>query len=75
MQFQSDILGIPVRVASVEELSGVGAAYTAGLALGVYTKEVFERMTRQDYLPQMDAATRAKKRAGWDKALSVVLTK
>ena len=75
MQFQSDILGIPVRVASVEELSGVGAAYTAGLALGVYTKEVFERMTRQDYLPQMDVATRAKKRAGWDKALSVVLTK
>ncbi|MBC8570430.1 FGGY-family carbohydrate kinase [Zongyangia hominis] len=75
MQFQSDILNIPVRVASVEELSGVGAAYTAGLSLGLYDQGIFERMTRRDYLPQMSEKTREKKRAGWQKAVSVVLSK
>lgn len=75
MQFQSDILNIPVRVASVEELSGVGAAYTAGLKLGLYGPDIFERMTRRDYLPQMEDEIRGKKREGWKKAVSVVLTK
>ena len=35
MQLQSDLLGIPVRIAAIEELSGMGAAYAAGLGAGV----------------------------------------
>ena len=34
MQFQADILGIPVDVPEAEELSGIGAAYMAGIRLG-----------------------------------------
>lgn len=44
MQFQSDILGTPVRVPETEELSGMGAAYAAGLAVGFYQKDIFDKI-------------------------------
>jgi glycerol kinase len=37
MQFQADILGIPVQVAAVQETTALGAAYLAGLAVGLWT--------------------------------------
>ena len=43
MQFQSDLLNIPVRIPEAEELSGIGAAYAAGLAAGLYDESVFDR--------------------------------
>ena len=74
MQFQSDILDLPVLVPATEELSGVGAAYAAGLAAGMYTPDVFSRIERQSYSPVMTTETRTQKRGGWQKAVNMVLS-
>lgn len=76
MQFQSDMLGIPVQVPDAEELSGIGAAYAAGLALGMYEKErVFERMNRTCFEKKMSDEVQIKKYQGWKDAVRLVLTK
>jgi glycerol kinase len=36
MQFQADIAGIPVEVAAIQETTALGAAFLAGLAVGVW---------------------------------------
>ena len=74
MQFQSDIAKLPVLVPPAEELSGMGAAYMAGLALGIYQEEkLFAPAGTTKYLPQMAEAERTEKLAGWRQALSQVL--
>ena len=51
MQFQSDIADVTVQVPSAEELSGIGAAYAAGIAAGIFDREkVFSQMTRTKFL-------------------------
>lgn len=76
MQFQSDMLKIPVQVPSAEELSGIGAAYAAGLALGVYEREsLFSRMERRKFTPDMEEQVRTEKYNGWKHAVELVLTK
>ncbi len=76
MHFQSDILDIPVQVPSAEELSGIGAAYAAGIACGLYKKEeIFQNMGRTRFEPEMTAKVRQEKKEGWKKAVSMVLTK
>jgi glycerol kinase len=74
MQFQSDILDLPVLVPATEELSGVGAAYAAGLATDVFTLDVFNRIGRQAYVPVMPEDTRTQRRDGWKKAVAMVLS-
>jgi glycerol kinase len=60
----------------LEELSGVGAAYMAAIAIGVYNKEeVFAHTQRAQYDPCMDEAVRRKKRSGWKNAVNMVLGK
>ena len=49
MQFQSDILGIPVHIPDSEELSGIGVDYVAGL----YDTSIFEEMRYMSYHPFM----------------------
>jgi glycerol kinase len=74
MQFQSDILNLPVMVPTCEELSGIGAAYMAGIALGLYDKDnIFANMQRKQFEPIMDENTRQKKYDGWLKAVNMVL--
>lgn len=74
MQFQSDILNLPVLVPAQEELSGIGAAYATGIALGLYNKEeVFSRMGRTRFEPAMGGEVRAKKLSGWKTAVQMVL--
>ncbi len=75
MQFQSDMLGIPVRIPDSEELSGIGAAYAAGLSAGIYTKEVFQVLKRSSYTPDMENGVREEKYAGWKDAVSRVRSK
>lgn len=75
MQFQSDMLGIPVQIPDAEELSGIGAAYAAGISAGIYGQDVFGRMKRTAYTPGMEHSVREEKYAGWKKAVSLVLTK
>ena len=75
MQFQSDIADVAVQVPDSEELSGIGPAYAAGLALGVWDESIFGRLNRVKYAPGMDGETRKKKYNGWKAAVSTVLTK
>ncbi len=72
MQFQSDMLGIPVRVPDLEELSGIGAAFAAGLARGIFTKDVFHVLKRTSFTAEMDDAMRESKYEGWKEAVSRV---
>ena len=76
MQFQSDMLGIDVQVPKAEELSGIGAAFAAGLGLGIYDKkQIFSRMTRTAYHPRMQEEERDRKYQGWKDAVRLVLAK
>lgn len=73
MQFQSDMTGRRVLVASREELSGIGAAYLAGLSLGIYDETVFDELGRTEYVPAMEEARREAKLRGWREALGRAL--
>ena len=73
MQFQSDILNIPVFASDNEELSGTGAGYAAGLGAGLYDERIFEDRTYREYRPGMSAEERERKYAGWQDAVSRVL--
>jgi len=75
MQFQSNISALTVTVPDTEELSGIGPAYAAGLALGIWDETVFEKIGRQEYQPRMDPQIREDKYTGWKEAVSRILTK
>lgn len=72
MQFQSDLLNIPVQVPDAEELSGIGAAYAAGISAGLYSPEVFDRMKRTAYCPNMEENVRREKYRGWKEAVRML---
>ena len=70
MQFQSDITNKRVNIPDAEELSGIGAAYMAGISAGVYDLEKLAgNMKRSVYEPKMDDEIREKKYAGWKVAV------
>ena len=76
MQFQSSLLGLRVQVPEAEELSGIGAAYAAGLAIGLYQPEtLFSGMDRTTYLPDMEEEERRRCIAGWKRAVGMVLNR
>lgn len=76
MQFQSDILNIPVQVPDAEELSAMGPAYAAGIAMGFYQQDVlFDGLKRTRFTPKMDEDTRETKYTGWKDCVRKVLTK
>ncbi len=73
MQFQADLLGVKVRRPVVSETTALGAAYLAGLAVGYWrdTADVTRNWAlEQEFAPQLDAATRKRLYAGWQKAVS-----
>ena len=74
MQFQSDIAGIDVQVPDSDELSGMGPAYAAGLALGIWDETIFEKLGRTKYTPNMQEKLRNKKYEGWKRAVRKVLS-
>lgn len=72
MQFQSDILNVPVVRPKVAETTALGAAYAAGLAVGYWGNVEDLRQNWQVdkvYEPKMDEETRAKLYKGWLKAV------
>jgi glycerol kinase len=73
MQFQSDILGVPVVRPQVAETTALGAAYAAGLAVGFWTS-VEDLRTNwakdKEWKPQMDATLRDKEYKNWKKAVT-----
>ena len=73
MQFQSDLLNVPVVRPRVTETTALGAAYLAGLAVGYWqSKTDIAQQWQQDsrFAPQMKPATRRRLVTGWDKALA-----
>jgi glycerol kinase len=75
MQFQADLLGIPVERSDLVETTALGAAGLAGLAVGVWkTWDDFQsgrRFTR--FEPSMDTGQREVYLAGWRRAVSAAL--
>ena len=72
MQFQADILGIPVRRPVVAETTALGAAYLAGLAVGYWKDRDEIRSNWQEgrrFEPAMDAEQRDALYAGWQRAV------
>ena len=71
MQFQADVLGVPVVVPEVSETTALGAAYLAGVATGTWTEADVRAMWRQAarYEPSMSADEREGLVAGWKRAL------
>lgn len=69
MQFQSDILDAEVAVSKAEEMSAIGAAYAAGIAMGVYENGILQKMERTQYRPQMKPEVRERKKEGWTAAV------
>jgi len=73
MQFQADILGIPVIRPKVVETSALGAAYAAGLAVGFWSGLDELRSNWQEgqrWEPQMTAEERERLLREWHKAIS-----
>jgi glycerol kinase len=72
MQFQADMLGIPVTRPAVLETTALGAALLAGLGVGLFaTKEDAARMVRPDltFAPAMAAAQREHAMRQWHRAV------
>ena len=72
MQFQSDIMGVPVVRPQVMETTALGAALLAGLAVGVYASpEDTAAVWQRDLMfePQMEEHHRAQLLHGWHKAV------
>jgi glycerol kinase len=76
MQFQADVFGFPVVRPAASEVTVLGAAYAAGLAVGFWSDlDELRENYRIDktWEPQMDAPTRARGKALWKKAIDRTL--
>jgi glycerol kinase len=73
MQFQADILNVPVVRPKVAETTSLGAAYAAGLAVG-YWKNFNELRSNwgkdKEWTPQMDETQRSSMYSNWKKAVT-----
>jgi glycerol kinase len=72
MQFQADLLGVPVVRPLVTETTALGAAYLAGLATGFWDGPDAVRAKRQNdvrFEPRMDASDSQQRRALWHRAV------
>ena len=76
MQFQADLLGVPVLRPAVLETTALGAALLAGLAVGIY-KDLKETASgwhvADSFKPQMDEARREELLTGWHRAVDGAL--
>jgi glycerol kinase len=73
MQFQADILGVPVIRPTVAETTSLGAAYASGLAVGFWgdLESLRENWgVDKTWEPHMDAGTRKELDEGWKKAVT-----
>jgi glycerol kinase len=73
MQFQADVLGVPVIRPTVAETTSLGAAYAAGLAVGFWSEVEDLRANwgkDKEWQPRMDPDERDKEYAYWKKAVT-----
>ena len=76
MQFQADILGIPVVRPRITETTALGAAYAAGLAVGFWSsRDELTALWHEDrrWLPTMDENERERRLRVWKKAVTRTL--
>jgi glycerol kinase len=71
MQFQADVLGVPVLVSAIEETTALGAAYLAGVAVGAWSEEDVRAMwtAARSYEPRMDSDRREALLEDWRRAV------
>ncbi|WP_017728727.1 glycerol kinase GlpK [Halalkalibacterium ligniniphilum] len=72
MQFQSDILGVPVERPLIQETTALGAAYLAGLGVGFWkSKEEISKqwILEKDFKDSMEEEERTSLYEGWKKAV------
>ncbi|HCZ35103.1 MAG TPA: glycerol kinase [Cytophagales bacterium] len=71
MQFQADILGTAVERPEVIESTALGAAYLAGIQIGLWKKEdiLKNRRIEKEFTPTMNTTQRDKLYRGWQKAV------
>lgn len=75
-QFQSDMLGVPVLRPRVAEITALGAAYLAGLAVGFWESRAQIaglRQTERRFQPQMEEAVRERLYRGWRDAVAATI--
>jgi glycerol kinase len=77
MEFQSDILNVPVERTKVSETTALGAAYLAGLAVGFWESQ--EEISKQwatdrKFIPKMSEEQRDSLYNGWKKAVKAAMT-
>lgn len=76
MQFQSDILNVPVERPGILETTALGAAYLAGLAIGYWeNQEEIAKLWDIDssFTPKMGEKNRAALYSGWQKAVRAAM--
>jgi glycerol kinase len=76
LQCQADLLGIPVLQAPNPESTALGAAFLAGLKVGLWPDlETLRRMVQEPrtFAPRLDATTRQRLVAQWRKAVQAVI--
>ena len=76
MQFQSDLLNVPVERPSINETTALGAAYLAGLAVGFWnSKEEIATQRSHDtvFEPKMEESRRTDLYKGWKKAVQATM--
>jgi glycerol kinase len=71
MQFQADVLGVPVVVPEIAETTALGAAYLAGVAVGLWSEADVREMWREAarYEPRMSGDERESLLADWRRAV------
>lgn len=71
MQFQADILGVPVERPEVIESTAMGAAFLAGITIGLWKKEdiIKNRIIEKKFTPDMPEPLRDQLYKGWQKAV------
>jgi glycerol kinase len=72
MQFQSDILGVPVVIQETTETTALGAAYLAGLAVGFWNDQeqiAANYKVRRKFIPRMSSKQRESLYRKWKMAV------
>ena len=77
MQFLSDIIGAPVDRPKIRETTALGAAWLAGMHVGIYPDQATfaaQWACETEFTPKMDEATRQDKYASWKKAVHATMS-
>lgn len=76
MEFQSDILNVPVQRPQINETTALGAAYLAGLAVGYWNSQdeiASQWAIEKSYEPKMEEEVRENLYKGWKKAVNATI--